>query len=92
MHQSLLQVAKDVYFTEFKRLYEVEKYSNPGAEEIKDRLEKSKGKVAGDWRPNSPGKKMCALRIALTRHLHFYLYATSTARLPQLTARRMQVG
>lgn len=52
------QIAKDVYFTDFKRLYEGEKYANPGAEEIKDRVEKAKGKVAGDWCPNSPGKKM----------------------------------
>eukprot|EP01051_Picozoa_sp_SAG22_P025123 SAG22_NODE_7292_length_754_cov_1.621374_1_plen_172_part_01 len=97
----LPQIAKDVYFTDFKRLFEGEKYTNPGAEEIKvrrfesicfflhilfsgrtgafrglhppawptldptvrgppaqDRAAKSKGKVAGDWRPNSPGKKM----------------------------------
>lgn len=52
------QAAKDVYFTEFKRLFEGEKYTNPGTEETKDRLEKGRAKISGDWRPNSPSKKM----------------------------------
>jgi hypothetical protein len=53
------QVAGDVYFTKFNRLYEGEKYMNPGAADRAADRKKVAGKIGGDWRPNNPPKKNC---------------------------------
>jgi len=51
------QTAGDVYFDTFKRLYEGEKYVNPGRTETLSQLANNAGKIAGNWKPNSPPKK-----------------------------------
>lgn len=51
------QTASDVYFDSFKRLYEGEKYVNPGKTETLAQLANNSGKIAGDWKPNNPPKK-----------------------------------
>jgi hypothetical protein len=53
------QTAGDVYFSAFQRLYEGEKYTNPGAADRAADAAKAKAKIAGDWCPNNPPKRNC---------------------------------
>ena len=51
------QSANDVYFNAFSRLYEGEKYQDPGSADRAAIREKNQGNIGGDWCPNNPPKK-----------------------------------